>query len=653
MKNKKNQTRRLKPIEIQEFVKSVKPGTNFYNHINGHWLQHTSIPSFRSSFGVSEEVELVIEKQLRSILAKSYAFSEKGQKPTTKHERMMDVIGRFMLSSLRAEKQEKNVEFLRTRLRRLFCIRDINDIISTLGTFNRYGIPTFLSISVLKSNNSHIFLIDKGTLGLPDISYYKGTAPGKSQTLLSYVNLCKEVTDELHTDDIRAAVQTEAVLSAIMDKYKSSDFEDIKGKMLHKTFPKIPWDLLFKNYSSETDWENITVRIYNKKFIEYLEKVFTTWEVSTWNALFSLHMILYSLPVLPSPYSTLHFNLFGKKLRGQSEKIPQDQLILNLCRTLLRIPLSYLYIEEFIPAELKKDATDFIYTIQENTIKNIEGIQWLEPATRKIAADKVKNMSFGISHPDTLPEIEIPDLITDVFLQNMFLLGEMNTKSYSARLSKKVLDIWDEPPYIVNAYYYNERNEFILPAGSIQWPFYKHSKSIGWNYGGLGAIIGHEITHAFDIDGKEFTADGKKKNWWTSKDNYQYKKRTDYLVDLFDKGKILGYPVDGDLTLSENFADLGGLSISLDALKNELKKQNASENEIKKELTDFFVSYAVSWRVKEKPKKVIQSLFLDVHSPAELRVNYIVSQFDEWYDLFGIVTGDKLYIPPEERIKIF
>ena len=654
MEKNKAQIPWLKPIKIPEFVKSIKPGTNFYTHINGHWIQKTSIPPFRSSFGVSEEVEILIEQQLRVILSKSYSFAEKGQKADTKREKMMDVIGRFMLSSLRRNKQEKSVEFLKKKLRGMYCIRDINDIVNTIGTFNKYGIPTFLSISVFKNkgNNEYTFIIDKGTLGLPDITYYKGTAPGKSHTLLAYVNLCDEVSKHLHIDTIRGAVQTEAILSALIDKYTDNNFDDIRGSSLQKQFPGIPWDVLFKSYGIEDDsWKSKTIRVYSKKYIEYLEKVFKAWSLETWSNLCSLHMILYSLPILPPPYDTLHFDFFGKKLRGQVEKLPRDQLTLNLCRTLLRIPLSYLYIEDYIHADLKKEATKFIHTIQAHTIKNLEKIDWLEPATRKIAVDKVKMMSLGISHPDSLPSIEIPDLITDTFLENMFLLGQMNTNSYISRIYKKEIDIWDEPPYVVNAYYFNERNQFILPAGSIQWPFYKHSKSLGWNYGGLGAVIGHEITHAFDMDGKEYTANGEKKNWWTQKDNAQYKKRTDNLVKLFDKGKILKHSVDGYLTLSENFADLGGLAIALDALHKEL--EGASDEKKKKELRDFFISYAVSWRVKERERKILQSLFLDVHSPAELRVNYIVSQFDEWYELFGVVTGDTLYVPPEERIRIF
>lgn len=651
-KNKKS----IEPlnIEIPEFVKSVKPGNNFYNHVNGHWLNKASIPPFRSSFGVSEEVELVIEKQLRSILSKCYTFSEKGVKASTKREKMMDVIGRFTLSALRKGKQQKSIDFLRKRLRALYCIRDVTDVAGLIGSFNKCGIPTFLSISVFKKRdtNEYAFLIDKGTLGLPDITYYNATAPGKSHTLVGYVNLCNEVTKQLFTDNIDGAVHIEAGLAAAMDQYKDNEFQDIEGKALHRSFPGIPWDTLFKEYGVEEKvWKSKIIRVYSGKFIEYLEKLFKIWSFETWTKLLSLHMILYSLPVLPPPYDTLHFNFFGKRLRGQAEKLPQDQLTLNLCRTLLRIPLSYLYIDDNIRSDFKKEATTFINTIQEHTVKKLEEVEWLEPATRKIAVDKVKKMSLGVSHPDTLPSIEIPYLITDTFLENMLLLGEMNTKSYISRLDMKNTDFWDEAPYVVNAYYFNERNQFILPAGSIQWPFYKHSKSIGWNYGGLGAVIGHEITHAFDVEGKDFTATGEKKDWWTKKDNYQYKKRTDELVKLFDNGKVLGHSVDGYLTLSENLADLGGLAIALDALKNELK--DASEYEKKKQIKEFFISYAVSWRVKERPRKMIQSLFLDVHSPAELRVNFIVSQFDEWYELFGVTTGDLLYIPSEDRIKVF
>ena len=657
MKNKKkNVTRRLKPsnTSLPGPVVSIKPGKNFYKHVNGHWLQHASIPPFRTSFGVSEEVERLIEQQLETLLAKCYTVAQKGASPTTKREKMMDVIGRFMLSSMRREKQENSVAFLRKSIRSMICIRGPEDVMERIGNMNRHGISTFMNVTIFQRRNpsEYTLMVGCGSLGLPDDTYYSGTAPGKTQTLLAYVKLCEDLGKRLFIDELRTAVQTEASLSGIIKRYKDEVFEDIEGNQLDKAFPGIAWDSLFVSYGV-ANWKSKTVRVYNTRLIKQIEKCLKTWTFDSWSNLFTLHTILYALPVLPPPYDDLHFQFFGKRLRGQVEKLPQDQLTLNLVRTLLRIPLSYLYVDDYVELETKKDATVFAETIQKHALTRLAKVEWLEEETKKLAIRKLEAMTFSISNPEEFPAINIPDLITDNFLQNMYLLSEMNTDTMISRMGTKANPKnWDEAPYTVNAYYFNERNQFVLPAGSIQWPFYKRSKErIGWNYGGLGAVIGHEITHAFDMDGKEYNEKGEKKSWWTKKDTADYEKRTDALVKLFDSGKILGHPVDGFLTLSENIADLGGLAIALDALHQELG--GASEEEKKKQVRDFFIAYAVSWRVKERSKKAIQSLFLDVHAPAELRVNFIVNQFDEWYELFGVVTGDDLYVPPEERVRIF
>jgi putative endopeptidase len=641
-------------IELPVPLVSVKPGKNFYKYVNGNWLQHASIPPFRTSFGVSEEVELLIERQLSQILDKCYKLAEKGDKPSTKREKMMDVIGRLMLSSMRRDKQHNSLEFLRRILRPMVCIRGPEDIMERIGMLNRRGVSTFMNVSIFQKRNpsEYTFLVGCGSLGLPDDTYYSGTAPGKTQTLLAYVKLCEQLGKTLFTGDLRTAVQTEAALSGIINRYKDDTFEDIEGSKLATLLPGIAWDTLFKSYGAE-NWKSKTIRVYSVKLIKQFEKCLRTWPLESWSNLFTLHTVLYALPILPPPYDDLHFQFFGKRLRGQIEKLPQGQLTLNLVRTLLRIPLSYLYVQEYIEPSLKKDATKFAETIHAHAMERLAHVDWLEEDTKKVASRKLKAMNFSISNPDHFPNIDIPDLITDNFLQNMFLLSEMNTDTMISRIVRRAEpESWDEAPYTVNAYYFNERNQFVLPAGSIQWPFYRRSSErIGWNYGGLGAVIGHEITHAFDMDGKEYNEKGEKKSWWTKKDNAQYKKKTDAIIKMFDHSKMLGHPVDGYLTLSENIADLGGLAIALDALHQELAE--VSEEEKKKQMRDFFTAYAVSWRVKERSKKVIQSLFMDVHAPAELRVNLIVSQFDEWYDLFGVVTGDDLYVPPEERVQIF
>lgn len=645
-------------IQIPPVQRTTRPGDDFYKYVNGNWLHHVNIPTYRSSFGVSEEIELQIEKQIQKILDRAYSFSEKGKTPSNKYETMLDVVGRFMLSAMRPSKQVNSIQYLLEGTRSLYCIKTSEDISSHFGIFNRYGIPTLINIGIFERKiprPENYLVIGPGSLGLPDLSYYNATAPGKSRTLMAYVKLCREVSERLHIQDVSKAIHIESIIAPILHKAQSDSYVDMKGSELLKKYPDLDWNTLFEHYGLEgSSWKEKPIRVYSPRWFRFLQTAMKKWPSQTWSSLFTMEMILHALPCLPPPFDDLHFELFGKVLRGQAQKLPQTQLALNLARLILRIPLSYLYIHDFTEKGLKEEIVDFAETIRKHAIKRVEAMDWMEKNTKEIAKEKIKLMKFSISHQTAFPDIKLPDLITDNFLKNIYLLSEMNTESqiYLFSHSTESVDIWNDPPYTVNAYYYNETNEFILPAGSIKWPFYTEDKNcIGWKYGGLGAIIGHEITHAFDIYGKLYKPSGEKEQWWTRSDNTQYNKKTRELIELFDKGRIFKHPVDGYMTLSENISDLGGLSIALDSLKNEIS--HFSEAEKRSQLRDFFISYAISWRIKQRPKKAIQSLFLDVHAPAEYRVNFIVSHFDEWYDTFQVVTTDNLYIPPEERVKIF
>ncbi len=649
-------------IDIPPFLKTVAPGDDFYNYVNGNWLRTSTIPPFHTSFGVSEEVEFVIEEKLRAILTKAYTFSETGKKPATNNEEMLDLIGRFALSLLRKEKQKFSIESLQRKLRYLLCIRDSAEISYQVGSFNRHGISTLLSIGIFKKLSGKVqytFTISPGSLGLPDLSYYKATAPGKTRTLLSYVAICRKISKALNIPDISHAIQLESGISPMLQNSLDDDYLDIKGSELEAKFPEIKWESLFEGYglTKHSLWREKVLRVYSLSWLKHLQKLIRTWPKQNWVDLFTLHMILHALPILPAPFDDFHFEVFGRVLRGQLKKIPQTQLTLNLSKKLLSIPFSHLYIDMYINKELKKEVTDFAKTIVERSAEHLKECEWMEPTTREVAIRKVREMRLGISHPDKLPSLKFPDLKTDNALENIYALYATRTNLYLEKVGEKrdissEPEIWEEPPYVVNAYYYNELNEFFLPAGTLQFPFYIQNKEkLGWNYGGLGAIIGHEMTHAFDEEGKKYIGAGIRKEWWTRKDTLRYNRMTKNLVLLFNKAKIRGNPVDGSLTLSENIADLGGLGIALDALHHALK--GASEEEKKKQLREFFISYAVSWRVKHRPRRELQNLFLDVHAPAELRVNYIVSHFQEWYDAFNVETANELYIPPEERIVIF
>lgn len=658
MRTLKNYKSRFeKEISIPEFNNDIHPGDNFYLHVNDNWLKHTKISTYRSSYSVNEEVEDVIEKDLYTLLDNCYNFAKKGEKPKSFEEKLKDIIGRFGLSVLRTSVQKNSIRILKSYLQNIRCIRSIEDVGDILGFFCRNKITTlldtFLQLERTKNDKFvYTLYLSYGTLGLPDVTYYKATAPGKINTLVSYIQFIKKLTNLLEIDDLSETVSFESYFSANFEGVQNDDSILLKGHELLKEFDKFPWNNFFTSYGIE-DWKEKTYRIQSKRLFRVLEKAFEITPLERFKDLFTLHMILHAIPMLPSPYDTMYFEFYQKKLQGQKEKFNQKYLNLYLTKIYLTTPLSILYKNYYLKNSLKINSKKFIEKIRTSAIKQIESNSWLENKTKSIAKEKVKNMGLSIGWPDFYYPLNLPTLQTDNLLQNIYLLSSSSTQN-DIELLNKVSEpgkYWTEPSFMVNAFYYNEINEFIVPAGSLMYPFYSETKSIGWNYGGLGAVIGHEMVHAFDEDGRHYDAHGFYKPWWLSRDNRRYNILSNKLKKIYNESKIHGVHINGNRTINENLADLGGVSIALEALKLELQK--SSEKEKIHEYQQFFISYAISWRTKEEKKKVLQSLIVDIHSPAEFRVNNIISHFNEFYEAFNVEVSNKLYIPPEERIRVF
>jgi len=642
-----------KQISIPEFNNKINPGDNFYQHINDKWLEKTEIPKNSSSYSVNEEIEDVIEKDLYSIIDKCYNSVKKDKNLNNFEE----IIGRFALSSLRESVQKNSITALKNNIQTLNCIRSIEDIGDTLGYFCKNNIDTILStylqLERTKNDKSiYTLYLTSSNLGLPDVTYYKATAPGKIKTLISYIQMVKQACKLLEIDDISDVISTESFYSAYINKLESNNSILIKGHELEKMFHIFPWNNFFTSYGIN-NWKNKSYRIQSKKYFDVLQKSLIEIPLEQLKKLFKLHLILSTLLILPSPYNTLYFDFYQNKLKGQKEKYSQKHLTLLLIKNHLSIPLSILYKKEFLENSLKRNTTKFIEKIRSSALKQIASNKWLQESTKKVAIEKVKNMTLSIGWPEQYYKLDLPNLQTDNLLENIYLLGAASTANNIKLLNTESIPgtTWEEPAFMVNAFYYNEINEFVVPAGSLQYPFYSDKSSIGWNYGGLGAVIGHEMVHAFDENGREYDQHGFFKQWWLPIDNRRYYSLIKRLEELYGNSTIYGTHINGNKTVSENLADLGGVSIALEALKHELKE--VSEKEKINELRQFFISYAVSWRTKEEKKKVLQSLIIDKHSPPEFRVNNIVNQFDEWYEVFNVEVGNKMYVAPEDRIRVF
>jgi putative endopeptidase len=645
------------PIFLPTDFENPLKGKDFFKFVNGKWLDTVHVPSHISSYGVSEELEQSIKKKIQEILNICIGKSKSIESSTDSIESIELAIGRVARSALNAKVQQKSVETLKKLLSNLGCMRDQRDVARTMGEFVKYKIPGVFWLFGQYENQNHTeytFTIGIGKVGLPDLSYYKKTAPGKSKTLLKYANLLQSIGKKFQIENLSHILPLEELLSGAIQKSLTEKSYLMKGSAIEKDFPDLPLGVIFETIGL-VGWQEETFFVDSRNWLETLQKLFQFLPIEWWRLLFTTEAILHFLPYLPPPFDDEYFAFFHKYLRGQSEKVPQKHLTVTLLEQWMTPFLSRLYVNSYGDPVLKRETKRLVEDLMETAKERLETVNWLQPVTRKKAVEKVSKMTVSLGYPDSFNKLTVPTVNSENLVENLLQLGSWQTAYEVSRLGEKRIKQkdWDEPVFAVNAYYYSQSNEMVIPLGSLYWPFYSPTSSLGWNYGGLGCILGHELTHAFDKDGKEYDPDGFPKKWWTTADNRAFNKKSKTLIQLFSSQKILNHRVSGALTLSENIADLGGLAISLDSLTRELKKKNLSEEEKKKAYQNFFLSYALSWRVKEKPEKTLQSLFLDYHAPASLRVNMIVNQFDEWYSAFGITEKDPMYIPPEKRIRIF
>ena len=636
-------------------------GKDFFKYVNGAWLQSVHVPPFISSFGISEEIELIIESKIEAIVRECIQISKDPDailKDSTQIKQFKHAIGTVAQSALRTPMQINSIKTLHKLLNGLQCIRDATDIARTIGEFARYKVKGLLWVYGQYENecrSQYKYTLGVGKVGLPDISYYKKTAPGKSRTLFQYATMLKTLGQKFDIPELSSIVGLESILASSIQKSFSEEKKKFKGRELEATFSYFPFESFFQALGLEK-WESEVFFIESENWFQTIQKMIRYLPLETWKLLFSHQLITHFLPYLPPPYDDIHFMFFRKILRGQTEKLPQKNLTISVIEDYMTPFISRLYVKEIVEKNLKDNATKFVKELQHAAENRLLEVDWMEKKTRELAKEKVKKMLTSVAYPDSFDKLKIPEVNNENLLENLLKLGGWRTDYEISRLGeiRSQQKDWDDPVFEVNAYYFQEANEMVVPSGSLYWPFFKQGATLGWNYGGLGCIVGHEITHAFDKEGKDFDPNGFEKKWWTRDDLRAYNKKTKALVELFNEQKVLGHPVSGTLTLSENISDLGGMAISLDALHHKLKElKNLSEEEKKEAYRQFFISYAVSWRIKEKPAKVLQGLFLDRHAPTPLRVNLVVSQFQEWYDAFGITEKDLMYIPPEKRIRIF
>jgi predicted metalloendopeptidase len=634
------------------------PGNDFYQYVNHSWLQKVTIPPTKTVFGVSEEIEKKIDQETGELLKRCVAKAKAKQPESSYLGKLERVLGTLALSVESADSQVKTLSLVKDVLGGIQGLSSPEDIATVLGEFTQYKISTILNLYGQyenKNGKKYTFTLGVGGLGLPDASFYFSKSLNRAQGFSAYKKFLKKLGKAFDLPLLPCIVKLERILAGVIWEAERETIEtENTGKELEEEFRHIPFESFFSALGLPL-WRQTLFFVESKRWIDTLNKLFHHLGLDHWRLLLSLEFLLYSLPWLPPSYSDLSFQFYRKKLRGQQEKLSRKEQSIYAVQQYTSPFFSRLYKEEFVDTHLKPKIESMVKDFQNFAKERLEQVEWLEPQTRKKAQEKVQKMRAIVAYPDEFEDHILPELEEDNVLFNLLELGSWQTRYEIQKLGQPITQRkeWDDPLFIVNAYYYEQANEMVIPSGVIQDPFYKKDGSLAWNYGGLGCIICHELTHAFDKEGKEYDPQGFQKKWWTPGDNRRYNEQTKDLISLYGKQRIFGLPVSGKKTLSENIADIGGMSIALDALNHKMAEMKLTDEERKKMHREFFTSYAVSWRLKEKKKKRIQALITDKHAPPNLRVNLVVSQFQEWYDAFDVKPGDKLFILPDKRIHIF
>lgn len=635
---------------IPKLQTNILPNHDFYSFVNKEWQRHVHVPSYRGGYGVSEEIEDDVENKLLAVISKQVRTH-----PT-------DPVSKLARSFLHTASQRNSVVDMQRILNTYECMSSKTDIGHSIGAMNR--IQSRAPISLFVNSDTYnskkcMVVISETSLGLNNPWYYQPDT--RHHISIKYVHLLRKLGQLTNIENLEFAATIESIIAPyLMDGYESADVDFYYNvhsyNDLCKKYKHIPWENIFEGWGMKKEkYIKLEYNVYNPRYIKLLNELFESMNIEYWKIWLRACTLLSFLEYLPPPFDDLHFELFGRALKGKVEKLPQKYLTLKVLKTFAPQDLGRVFVEYDVLHETKTAATILVQRLKAATIKRLEAIDWMEKATRNIAIRKVEKMQFQVAHPtEWRSETAAVDIDESRPLLNIINLNVGDTDRMLSDIREgcvKNPDQWEDGVFEVNAFYYSEGNMMVVPAGILRPPFFDLKKSDAWNLGAIGAAIGHEITHGFDADGRFYDEYGNYKKWWTPHDERIFEEKSQQIVKLFHNKIYMGGKVDGEFTLSENIADLGGLAIALEALNKIV--HGKSEKEAKQMYKDFFISYAVSWRNKDRPKKAKESLKSDPHAPAPLRVNIVVAQFEEFYKAFDILPEHKGYVPPEKRVLLW
>jgi len=635
---------------------SVRPQDDFYSYVNGNWMKTVKIPADKARWGsfdeLRENTDEATLKILKESLEQKFDRGTDGQKIADLYRSYVDFDAR----------NAKGIEPIKPYLAKIDAIKNFDDLYAYLIEVAPEGGNPFFGAYVyahMKNSNMNAIYLGAASLGLGR-SYYQKVDEKNTQTLgdySAYVSALNSAVDQ-KTRDLKGP-KLVAFEKEIAKKLKtieeSRDAQKRYNPVAVNDLSKMVKNIDLAKYMRDLGFKADTVIISELKYFQELDQILKPQNLVQIKELLRFNVMNTAATLLTADLDKLSFEFWGKKLNGQEEQRALDKRGLAFVNENVGDLLGKIYVKDNFPPQAKNAAEEMVQYLIKSFEMHIKQLAWMSPATKEKALEKLAKFNVKIGYPDKWKDYSQLEIGTSLF-ENVHQINKWAFEENLAKQGKPVdKSEWGMTPQTVNAYYSPLFNEIVFPAAILQPPFYDYKADAAINFGGIGAVIGHELSHGFDDSGAQYDGNGNLNNWWTEEDKQKFDASANALVKQFEAYEpVPGVFVNGRFTLGENIGDLGGSSVAFDALKMYLKdKGNPGLIDGFTQEQRFFLSWATIWRTKTTDKFVINQVKTDPHSPAQYRAFAPIINLDGFHEAFQTKSGDKMYVPKESRIVIW
>ena len=640
--------------------KAAAPGDDFYAYANGQWDAKTEIPADRSSWGASAVLRDLSDQRTRTIIEDAAAASGA---PGSNGQKVGDYFAAFMDE---AAIEAKGVRPVAPMLAAIAAIKTPADMSRLFGEYNRIGFTVPLDIDIdqdLKDNSVYAVYLGQSGLGMPDRDYYLSDKPKLVEARARYKAHVARLLELAGVSDASDATARAERIYDLEHRIAEAHWSAVESRQIEKlhnplatgafasTYPGVDWAAFFKAAGVDAQKQIVVTQ---PSAVTGIAKLVGSVPVATWKDYLTFHTIANAAPLLGKAMVEESFAFNGTVLKGTPQNKERWKLGVDGVNGALGEAVGQLYVARYFPPEAKAKADELVRNLIAAMDVRLSKLEWMAPETRVKARAKLAAFTAKIGYPDKWRDYSALTVRRDDAFGNAMRAQRFEYQRNLDKLGKPVdRSEWYMTPQMVNAYANPLMNEIAFPAAILQPPFFDPNADPAVNYGGIGAVIGHEITHHFDDQGSKFDPQGNMVEWWTPQDVERFKRYTEKVVTQFnDYEPLKGTHINGELTLGENMADLAGLNIAYDAYQRALGGKPAPMIDGYSGDQRFFLGWAQVWRSKYREPFLQQLLTTDPHSPGNYRA-YMVRNMDKWYKAFNVKPGQKLYLSPEQRLGVW